>query len=739
MLHQNTFLNKTIPQHPVNQLYVAPNQVNTQAMGINYNAVVVPPEVRPFVQEIAFKIVQYLANRLDANKPATVLQWNEVSVNNFQTQEIVDLISMVGIWSAFGMKKNFYTNLAAAVEDAIPYIVDGRASYTICMMPQLLQQYTVEQQNVLAQKSSEYQQASLNMVNFINQYFGAQPQMNMQQMNPMMQMQQGIMQPNMLQQGGFNQGLMNNLPQNIMQQMQQSNQPLQVKPQTRPLQVGGGSMAPSTPFYQGNPGARVEMDNTLPDHLKQDSESTVDIEGILRLLPEEDRERYLKEQGIKPKTPITPAPPPPATYVAAPPAPSPYPDDARYAQELVSRNNIPPVMETETTAAPTIPPVMETVKTEALVWIPSLDQPYPPAANPKVNKRVLVNTDKGPRYKLVPKTEEELEMDRKAHQLNTPLEALEARTPFKVDGKPVANREDLLRVSVEKVAQSHCKAKEGESENNHPDKLNYHVGGYSSIKDKVRSMEEALSEAKIYKLLTTTDEELAAYRMDFVMEENFVIRGEHYSVFEDLLEVKKLETLALKIKLALKSEYPSSLVRAIVQLDSYVNKVLHDYITKELGLSNIEPTRNFCDYYEDLLGQVKQSGKLYYDTLMENEKTLFKRFFTLSTVPELIAEAGETEFNDTVLGAKLQCNSAMVLVDFFYDELLLDLEPGAGNRITESASDLIYGFLDQTTATSEYDANKEYGHIYLVSLDNRVLEIHRSPLDKESILVSVVK
>ena len=255
------------------------------------------------------------------------------------------------------------------------------------------------------------------------------------------------------------------------------------------------------------------------------------------------------------------------------------------------------------------------------------------------------------------------------------------------------------------------------------------------MEESETSLDAAINKARQMKVLTSDLNQLGAHRIDFDLDQMFVVPKDEYEEFEKILRVTNLDQLAAKLKAGLLDDQRSlAFNSALIQLDSYIKHKLMGVVRNELGLTVYEGIATFVDDYSDLVEDIRSLYPNQHAIFKKNERAFIARFLTLSDTFEAVGN-GET----VLVNAVIKVRSSITVVDFLYQELDVDLVPNQSNVVIRDQFPKIYEFLDELVS-NDYIKNGDiyYGNHWLVTADNEIIKIYRSQLDNSSILMAKV-
>lgn len=691
MYQQNYFVSKELNNHPFNSIYKDPNTASFEIQQINFGNLPIPRDFYPYVTNIAQGIISYLSKKLqnNSNDPGIIYQWNEFCNNNFQNKEVVDLISLCCGSAGIGIMKGFFNNIEQALYNAIPYVVDRRFAFTAINIPQLFQSYDSNKQRQLQQHAQEYQRDSFEIANFLNQTVYGQ-QIN----RPNMMM--GNMQPNHM----F--GNMFNNTGGMMQNMNQSFNNLVNTFRNQPNNTMSQSVQQSGVFNQGS--HMHQQQNTFKPastYIEPEDKEFVDIDGILNLLPEEER----KEARLR--------------------------LEKKYNIQSNSQSNefVDLTPTKEVTAPPPAPPVIQTMDIET-VEVKSNTKPgsvgHFPYVIRKSKERRLVkfNIDTKEKEYLI---EEKEDMDRNQHS-SLYYQAVKNASDAKEDIEKERNKRFIQSVKdVSKIIKEN-KDLINEKE---PTKQVYQLGACVNSNESYESIVEAINHTKANKL--ALNDTISAMQYYFDMEESFVVKDSYKEDFMDILNNPNLSIIAAKIRKHLETSDNLQFISSVMELDKYITSELANIWLAEYNFQvDVEKFNSFCTDYEMEVKRLEKEQPNEYTLFKSNEVDIILKYFTFSdTMETLVTEDQELNENkENIYKVIIKVKSAIIAVDYLFEELDMDLNFNSFNAMRYETAPEIFDIVKMIQKQ-----NPNLGYYGLLTIDNHITRMYNNKVYHDVIIV----
>ena len=699
MIQSNYFTNIQLQNVPCDNPLVQPQRFSQAP--VTFNNLPIHHELANLQSSFVVSILNASASKA-TQTPGRMYQWNLFCQNGGQNKELMDTVVLAANYTALGMAKNAFPSIEQAAEASIQFVVEARAAYIVAVFPDLLKMYPQQNQQTIANMAQQY----VNMANEVTGYINS------------------VVMRNINSGQGFNGG--NNFGQQQQQTMGFGNNNSGFGGGnggsgfgTTGRSMNQGSFGGGFGVNTGNNNRPASGQSPFTNNRQQEqskgfagtgvlstgknnSKGTVDVRGIINLLTPQEKANLAKkhEADLQKKKEME-----------------------KQQAQTVNHKHVEP--------AQVFSQKVEQVPQST--WKPTPEQVFVPAC-PGDAKRKLTNKNGKLVYELEAKTQEEIKMDRDAHRTTTAA-AINRGTAMKVEGKAINSRGDFLKVSLDTIANTHDAAFNATDEKFNENLSAYFLGGYSLMEESETSLDAAINKARQMKVLTTDLNQLGAHRIDFDLDQLFVVPKSEYEEFEKILRVTNLDQLAAKLKAGLLDDQRSlAFNSALIQLDSYIKHKLMGVVRNELGLTVYDGIATFVDDYSDLVEDIRALYSNQHAIFKKNERAFIARFLTLSDTSEAVGN-GES----TLVNAVIKIRSSVTVVDFLYQELDVDLVPNQSNVVIRDQFPKIYEFLDELVS-NDYIKNGDiyYGNHWLVTADNEIIKIYRSQLDNSSILMAKV-
>ena len=705
MIQSNYFTNIQLQNVPCDKPMVQPQQFNQAP--VTFNNLPIHHELVNLQNSFIVNILNSSASKA-SQTPGRMYQWNLFCQNGGQNKELMDTVVLAINYTALGMAKNSYSSIEQAATASIQFMVEARAAYIVAIFPDLMKMYPPQNQQSIANMAQQY----VNVVNEVTGYINSVVFRNVnggQGFGGGGNFGQQAQQPNMgfgNNNSGFGSGF--SAPNNVSSGFG-----------TTGRSMGNSSFGGGFGVNNGNNQRQVTGQSPFTSNRQQEqskgfatpgvlstgkaeSKGNVDVRGIINLLTPHEKTNLAKKHEA----------------------------DLQKQQEMekqpaqtITQHHVEPAQ----VFSQRIDPVPQST------WKPTQEQIFVPAC-PGGTRRKLVNKNGKLIYELELKSQEEIKMEREAHRTTTAV-AINRGTAMKVEGKAINSRGDFLKVSLDTVANTHDAAFNATDEKFNENLNAYFLGGYSLMEESETSLDAAINKARQMKVLTSDLNQLGAHRIDFDLDQMFVIPKTEYEEFEKILRVTNLDQLAAKLKAGLLDDQRSlAFNSALIQLDSYIKHKLMAVVRNELGLTVYDGVATFVDDYEDLIEDIRVLYANQHAIFKKHERAFIARFLTLSDTAEAVGN-GES----TLINAVIKIRSSVTVVDFLYQELDVDLIPNQSNVVIRDQFPKIYEFLDELVS-NDYIKNGDiyYANHWLVTADNEIIRIYRSQLDNATILMAKV-
>lgn len=244
-----------------------------------------------------------------------------------------------------------------------------------------------------------------------------------------------------------------------------------------------------------------------------------------------------------------------------------------------------------------------------------------------------------------------------------------------------------------------------------------------------------------YKHVGLNEEQIASGTKDSVeiasapayIYEVFMCTEEEAALLEELRPISSFTKLAEKLR----AIAPLLRSHIYIALNAYVTNAVNRMIRQCLSIPAERITDFTGDWFELFVLLSKNYGEAYRDAITNNQADEIRHLFAPEQMADLHVrnKFGLTNGSNTAAPFVAAMSTRVVRINEVSSKLDMDLLPGVGSQLVPESNPFFHDLAQEVLGKER----KKYGRAYVQTTDLRVLEISRSWMNPDAMLIRLIK